>query len=506
MSYVPALHSMQRRGFLLGAAAAAFLSARPSIARAADAGPAARLLPSDWIALERELQGGRIILPGAKGYLELSHGYNAAYENRRPVGIVWCANARDVAAAVNWCRVRGIAPKIRGGGHSYAGYSMTDGVMIATGGITQGARVNPDGTVWLPGGLLNRDAYALLRRHDISLTHGRCLTVGVAGFLLGGGIGFSMRNWGVASDLLLATEIVLADGSTVTAELEGAHAELFWACTGGAGGNFGVNTGFRLKTMPVSGVSVFHVQWGFANRKEREVAGTLLRDLTGAENRFGSRLSLKARPAKPDGQSVAIDLLGQYAGAPSYVETLLAGAMGVDPPIRKVIRQMAYWDGQDFLGDEDTLDRFHERSAFVAGRLSDAALDQAYAFLEDFPGRTPGTVGDFRFFQTGGKVNEPERDSAFVHRRSEWLMDVGMSWSAATDVDEMQGCIDWQNRFFERMWGYGTGGAFQNFPDPALKNPQQAYYGAALGRLSMVKKACDPGNMFNYAQSVPLAA
>jgi FAD/FMN-containing dehydrogenase len=505
MSYVPPLHAMQRRGFLLGAASAAFLSGRLSIARAADAEPAARLQPSDWIALERTLQGGRIILPGAKGYLELSRGYNATYENRRPVGIVWCTGAQDVAAAVNWCRARGIEPKIRGGGHSYAGFSMTDGVMIATGGITQGARVNPDGTVWLPGGLLNQDVYRLLRRHNVSLTHGRCVTVGLAGFLLGGGIGFSMRNWGVASDLLLATEIVLADGRRVTATPNGPDARLFWACTGGAGGNFGVNTAFRLKTMQVFGATVFQIRWGFRNGKERVVARTLLRDLTGADNRFGSRLSLKTRPAKPDETTVAIDLLGQYAGEPAYVEKLLAEAMRVDPPIHKAIQPMAYWDAQAFLSDEDTLDCFHERSAFLAGQLSDEALDQAYAFLEKFPGRSAGTHGDLRFFQTGGKVNKPDRESAFVHRQSEWLMDVAMSWSPAANVAEVEGCIDWQNAFFNRMWREGTGGAFQNFADPALQNPQRAYYRTALDQLSLVKKAYDPGNMFNYAQSIPVA-
>jgi hypothetical protein len=497
---------MPRRGFLLGAASVAFLSACPKLARAADAAPAARLQPSDWLALERALQGGRIILPGSKGYREFSAGYNAAYENRRPVGIVWCTGAPDVVAAVNWCRERGIAPKIRGGGHSYAGFSMTDGVMISTGGITQGARFDPDGTVFLPGGLLNRDAYALLRKHNVALTTGRCTTVGVAGFLLGGGIGFSMRNWGVASDLLLETQIVLADGRIVTARPDGPDEQLFWACGGGAGGNFGVNTAFRLKTMPVSGVTVFAVRWGFANGKERAVARALLADLTGADNRFGSRLSLKTRPAKPDKTTVAIDLIGQYAGAPAYVEKLLAGAMRTDPPIHRDIRTMTYWKGQDFLHEDDTLDTFHERSAFLAGRLSDEALDQAYAFLEKFPGRSSGTHGDLRFFQTGGKVNKPDRESAFVHRRSEWLMDVGMSWDPAASVAEIEGCIDWQNAFFERMWREGTGGAFQNFPDPALQNAQAAYYGSALDKLSQVKKTYDAGNMFNYAQSIPVAA
>jgi FAD/FMN-containing dehydrogenase len=506
MSNLPARHAMPRRGFLLGAASVAFLSACPSIVRAADAGPAARLKPSDWLELERALQGGRIILPGSKGFPELSVGYNGAYENLRPVGIIWCTGAPDVVAAVNWCRARGIEPKIRSGGHCYAGFSMTDGVMISTGGITQGARFDGDGTVFLPGGLMNGHVYSLLRQHNVALTTGRCTTVGLSGFLLGGGIGFSMRNWGVASDLLLETEIVLADGRKLTATPGGPDEPLFWACTGGSGNNFGVNTAFRLKTMPVSAVTVFQLQWGFAGGKEHAVARALLRDLTGADNKFGSRLSLKARPARPDNTTVAIDLIGQYVGQPAYVEKLVAGAIRAGRPIKKVIRTMTYWKGQDFLSEDDTLDRFHERSAFLAGRLSDEALDQAYVFLEKFPGRTSGTHADFRFFQTGGKMNKPDRESAFVHRRSDWLMDVGMSWAPAATVAEIESCIDWQNAFFERMWREGTGGAFQNFADPALQNPQHAYYGDALDKLKQVKKTYDPGNMFNYAQSIPVAA
>jgi FAD/FMN-containing dehydrogenase len=505
MTYIPPFQAMQRRGFLLGAASAAFLSARSSIARTEDRGPAARLGPSDWIALEQALPCGRVILPGAKDYLELSTGYNAAYENRRPVGIIWCTGAGDVTAAVNWCRDRGIEPKIRGGRHSYAGFSMTDGVMIATGGMTRDAKVNSDGTVWLPAGLLNHDVYSLLRGHNLSLTHGRCLSVGLAGFLLGGGIGFSMRNWGVGSDLMLAADIVLADGRTVTVTPDGADERLFWACTGSAGGNFGVNTGFKLKTMPVSDVTVFHLQWGFRMGRDRDVARALLRDLTGARNEFGSRLSLKARPAKVNEKTVAIDLLGQYAGEATYVKKLLEGAMRLDPPIQKDIRTMAYWDGQTYLGEEDTKDRFHERSTFVTGPLSDAALDQACAFLERFPGRSPGANADLRFFQTGGKINRPDRESAFVHRNSDWLLDVGMSWSPLADVAEVEASIDWQDALFSTMWRYGTGGAFQNFPDPSLQNPQQAYYQAALGQLSAVKKTYDGGNMFNYAQSIPVA-
>jgi hypothetical protein len=502
-NFYPRPLALRRRHLLAGAAAANLLAGVSPVAHAEIPGPETALTRADWIALERTLQGGRILLPGAQNYLALSTGENAAFENKRPLGIIWCTNEADVRAAINWCRTRGIAPKIRGGGHNYAGYSMTDGVMIATGGITKGINLNNDGTIWLPGGLNNGSIYPLLARHGLALTHGRCATVGLAGFLLGGGIGFSMRNFGVGSDMMLETDVVLADGSRLTATPDNAASDLFWACTGGAGGNFGVNTGFKMKTMKAPDVTVFHAQWGFAGGRQLEVAQTLMRELTEADQKFGCRISLKSCPKTLGNADVAIDLLGQYMGPADDVETLLAPARAMARPILYLVKEQSYWQGQSFLNQSNTPYCFQERSLFIKGALSDALMAQCCSRLAGFPAEDAQTHADVRLFLTGGKMNRPERDSAFVHRNSNWLVDVAISWSETAEVEAVQACLDWQNRLFDFLSPHGTG-AYQNFPDPALKNPQLAYYGAALGRLSAVKKRYDPGNMFNYPQSIPV--
>ena len=86
-------------------------------------------------------------------------------------------------------------------------------------------------------------------QNDATITHGRCPTVGASGFLLGGGIGFNIRTLGIASDALVSSQFVTADGEILTLS-DTRNRDLFWACRGGGGGNFGISTSFSIRTVP----------------------------------------------------------------------------------------------------------------------------------------------------------------------------------------------------------------------------------------------------------------
>src|SRR6202012_2123304 len=108
-------------------------------------------------------------------------------------GIARCAGDEDVATAIKWSRENQIRLITRSGGHSYAGYSSTTGLMIDMKLMNRIDFDGPSGVVTIAGGAVNDHVYEALAEHNVTITHGRCPSVGAAAFLLGGGIGFNMR-------------------------------------------------------------------------------------------------------------------------------------------------------------------------------------------------------------------------------------------------------------------------------------------------------------------------
>jgi FAD/FMN-containing dehydrogenase len=152
---------------------------------------------------------------------------------RLPAGIARCASPEDVRTCLHWARSNDVPLAIRSGGHSYAGFSTTSGLMIDVSLMNEVGGLDASGRVRLSGGARNANVYAALRPLGRAITHGRCKGVGVAGLVLGGGIGFSQRLRGLACDQLMETEIVIASGELLRCNAV-ENADLFWACRGAA--------------------------------------------------------------------------------------------------------------------------------------------------------------------------------------------------------------------------------------------------------------------------------
>lgn len=453
-----------------------------------------------WRQLERLLPG-RVLRPGDAGYGEAARPNNLRYSSVLPQAIARCAGPADVAAAIGWCREHEVPLRVRAGGHSYAGYSTTDGLLLDVTPMNAIAFDDRTGLVTIGGGVRNAELYAALRARHVAITHGRCPTVGAAGFLLGGGIGFNMRHRGLACDQLVGTELVTADGSRRIAD-PSSNPALFWACRGGGGGNLGVSTAFTLQTFPAEPVTAFSIHW---EARPEAVGEALMAALDGAPETLGSRISLRAvTPAQRGrGHDVSIDLLGQLVGGVRELREILAPAYAVAEPALAAISTSDYWSGQDFMSEAGEPSYYQERSAFLDRPLGAAAMAEGFRWLR----RWPGTGGhcDLRFFQTGGAVNRvPPAATAFVHRRSRWLMVVGLYWTAADDRSPavVRRGHEWQDGFYEAMRPYADGGAYQNFPDPSLVDWRQAYYGDNLGRLARIKSAVDPTAVFRFPQAI----
>src|SRR4051794_41027037 len=191
----------------------------------------------------RESVRGQIHTPGSDGYDEASRIWNGAHDGRQPALVVGCTGAADVIAAVRFARANQLEIAVRGGGHSIAGFSTGDGVMVVDLSPMNAVRVDTT-TRWatVGGGAVWADVDHETLAHGLATTGGLISSTGVAGFTLGGGIGWLMRKYGLACDNLIGADVVTADGRPVHASAS-ENRELFWGIRGG-GGNFGIVTQF----------------------------------------------------------------------------------------------------------------------------------------------------------------------------------------------------------------------------------------------------------------------
>ena len=203
-------------------------------------------------ALVNDLAGqvsGPVLGPEDAGY-DAARAVHNGLIDRRPALIVRCRQTSDVVAALALARRAGLEVSIRGGGHNVAGRAVTDGgVMID---LAEMKRITVDpgrATATAEGGVTWGELNDAAAEHGLAVTGGAISTTGIAGYTLGGGLGWLMAKYGLAADNLLAVELVTAEGEVLDVDAD-SHPDLFWALRGG-GGNFGVATSFTYRLHPV---------------------------------------------------------------------------------------------------------------------------------------------------------------------------------------------------------------------------------------------------------------
>jgi FAD/FMN-containing dehydrogenase len=214
-------------------------------------------MTADWGALQRTIDGD-VVLPGAPDYESVRQPVMARFEHLRPAAVVRCVTPVDVAATLAVAGALGLGTAIRSGGHSVAGRSATDGVVLD---VTPMGSVAVAGEVATVGaGVRLGDLYDALATHGLTIPAGCGPSVGIAGLTLGGGLGILGRKHGLTCDHLLGAQVVLADGRVVDCD-EHHDGELFWALRGAGGGHFGVVTSLVFRTLAAPAPTVFQLTW-----------------------------------------------------------------------------------------------------------------------------------------------------------------------------------------------------------------------------------------------------
>src|SRR5436190_10989592 len=188
---------------------------------------------------------GSLILPGDPEYDQARAVYNGMVD-KHPAAIARCRDVADVITCVRFAREHGVEIAVRSGGHSAAGLGVWDGALVVDLSLLRSTTVSPDNhTVRVDAGCTWGDVDHATVAFGMATPSGFLASTGVAGLTLGGGVGYLSRRFGLTIDNLLSADVVLADGTFVTAT-ETSDSDLFWALRGG-GGNFGIVTSFTFR-------------------------------------------------------------------------------------------------------------------------------------------------------------------------------------------------------------------------------------------------------------------
>lgn len=436
-----------------------------------------------------------IVTPDSPGYDQARQVWNERY-TANPGELIYCQDATDVSAALRRALDGDGRFRLRCGGHSYEGYStLDDGVVIDVSAMNT-ISISDDRTTAVigAGGRLG-DIYSALSAAGVAIPGGTCPPVGISGLTLGGGLGMLVRAEGLLIDSLAALEMVDAKGRILTID-ESQHQDLFWACRGGGGGNFGIATSFKFRLVPVSTATVFTVTWSW---DDFEAAMTAWEQWAPTAD---ERISMLFVPL-PKSLGV-VTILGEFKGTQDELLPLLKPISGVGQPTVDSNEYTSYIDAVNAVAKlegpvaTDPTTRVKGKTIFVSGSLSAEGVRTFKDWMAQAPAGAAPTI-----YAMGGAISRVRPDeTAFVHRNARYLIAYQSNWTNATD-DQVN--LDWVENIYEAMLPYVTGGAYVNIPDRTLQDWPQAYFGANFPRLMKVKRAYDPENVFNFAQSIPVS-
>jgi FAD/FMN-containing dehydrogenase len=447
----------------------------------------------------REVISGKLLVAGDPGYDQARSVFNAMID-RRPAAIAGCRTTADVAIAVNFAREHQLLVAVRSGGHSVSGLSVCEGgLLIDLGGLKRIAVDPAARTVRAGGGVLWGELDAATQEHGLHTPGGRVTTTGIGGFTTGGGYGWTSSKHGLACDNLVSAEVVLADGSVVTAS-EHEHRDLFWAIRGG-GGNFGIVTEFELHLHELgpdvlAGIALWPL----------ERAGDVLRAwrdyVDGASDELSTACVVVTAPPEP---FVPDHLKGRpglgmavlYVGDPEEGESIVRPLRDLGPDVDhiQVMPYTAFQAALDPFAPEGL--RSYWRGEYMNG-LPDAAID---TFLDRAPVLTEAGAPftQMVIFRVGqGVTAVPEDATAFSHRDAEYLFHPISLWSDPVDDEPM---IEASRAFAEAMRPFGSGAAYLNFT-PETDRVRDAYGELTYERLVSLKDRYDPGNLFRMNQNI----
>ncbi len=440
---------------------------------------------------------GELIQPGDANYEAARKVYNGMID-KRPRLIVRCADDADVITAVNFGRDNNLTIAVRGGGHNAAGLGVWDDALVIDLSAIKYVHVDPEAqTARVGGGCVWADVDHATHAFGLAVPTGFISTTGVGGLTLGGGIGYLTRKHGLTIDNLLAADVVLADGSFVTAS-EFKNEDLFWALRGG-GGNFGVVTSFLFQAHPVHTDYAGPMLWEMERAPEvmrwyREFITKAPEDLNG----FFAFLVVPPAPHFPEHLHLKkmCGIVWCYSGPLDVAEQVFKPIRDTLKPALDLVGPMPHpavnsmFDGLFVPGLQ-----WYWKADFV-NELSDDAI----AVHMEHASEIPTMLSTMHLYPINGATSRVGKtNTPWAYRDANWAeVIVGVD----PDPAKKELISKWARDYWEDLHPYSAGGAYINFMMEEGEDRVRATYGEHYDRLAAIKAKYDPQNLFHVNQNI----
>jgi FAD/FMN-containing dehydrogenase len=440
---------------------------------------------------------GSVVRPSDPDYDEARALFNAMID-KRPALIARCADVDDVVSAVNFGREQGLDIAVRCGGHNGGGLgSVDDGLLIDLSGL-KGVEVDPEArTARVAGGSLLGEVDAATHEHGLAAPAGIISTTGVGGLMLGGGVGHLTRRCGLSIDNIVGAEVVLADGSVVTAD-EGTNPDLHWAIRGG-GGNFGVVTSLTLRLHPVDTVIAGPMLWPLEQSAEvlswyRDFIPNAPEDLGG----FFAFLSVPPGPPFPEELHLrtVCGIVWCWTGPADDADAVFAEARALPGCLLDGLHEAPFDALQSaFDGVYPPGDQWYWRADFVQ-EIGDEAVTRNAEFAEKMP-TWKSSMHLYPIDGAAARVGPTE--TPWAYRGTHWAQ---VMFGVDPDPANAEALRSWTVDYWEALHPLSAGGAYVNFMMEEGQERVRASYRENYDRLARVKSEYDPNNVFHVNQNI----
>jgi hypothetical protein len=462
-----------------------------------------KVMRDEDIGQFRQNLRGRLITRSDSDYDEARSLYNAMID-KRPLLIAKCVDTADIIAAVNFGREHHLLIAIRGGGHNGPGLASCDDGLVIDLSMMKGVRVDPArAIVRVEPGCTSGDVDHATHVFGLAVPFGIVASTGVAGLTLGGGTGYLTRKHGLTIDNLLEADVVLADGSFVTAS-ENDHPDLFWALRGG-GGNFGVVTSFLFRAHPVKMVYAGPIFWDAAHA--REIMRAYRDFLPKAPEELGIFVGLKTVPSmEPFPREAwgkrACALISSFNGSETDGKKTLA------PLLDKLPSPFFDWMGvMPFPAIQSMFDplfpkglQWYWKGDFVKD-LSDEAIDVHIAEAA----KAPSEISLMHLYPIdGAAMRVAKGETPWGGRNATFSMAIAAVDPRPSQAEKLK---SWGRAYWNAVHKFNPGGGYVNFMDADEGEARvKASYGEHYERLAAIKRKYDPANLFRVNQNIRPAA